>query len=81
MVYDGSYMKIKQIQLGYALPKAFLQKIGLHHLRLFVSLEDFFTFTKYVGFDPESSANSTTGIGVDMGGYPTSKKAVFGLNV
>ncbi len=81
MVYDGSYLKIKQIQLGYSLPKTLLEKIHLSSLRMYVSLEDFFCFTKYIGFDPESSANSTTGLGVDLGGYPTSKKAVFGINV
>ncbi|MBQ9173692.1 MAG: TonB-dependent receptor [Bacteroidales bacterium] len=81
MVYDGSYLKIKQIQLGYTLPSNLLSKIGLKTARVYVSLEDFFTFTKYIGFDPEASANSTTGIGVDLGGYPTSKKAVFGVNI
>lgn len=81
MVYDGSYLKIKQIQLGYTIPKHLLEKIHFDSARFYVSLEDFFTFTDYIGFDPESSANSTTGIGVDMGGYPTSKKVVFGLNI
>lgn len=81
MVFDGSYLKIKQIQIGYKLPQKLLKRIGLNNVRIYGSLEDFFTFTKYVGFDPESSANSTTGIGVDLGGYPTSKKAVIGVNV
>ncbi len=81
MVFDGSYLKIKQIQLGYSLPKQLVKRVGLETLRLYVSLEDFFTFTKYAGFDPEMSANSTTGIGVDLGGYPTARKAMFGLNV
>ena len=81
MVYDGSYFKIKQIQLGYTLPKNILKKAFINNLRVYCSLEDFFTFTKYPGFDPEASANTTSGMGIDKGGYPTSKKVVFGLNV
>lgn len=60
MVYDGSYFKIKQIQLGYNLPKHLLKKVAINSLRLYVSLDDFFTITKYPGFDPEASANATS---------------------
>ena len=81
MVYDGSYFKIKQIQLGYTLPKSLIKKVALSHARLYASLDDYFTFSKYPGFDPEASANATSGMGIDKGGYPTSKKIVFGLNV
>ena len=81
MIYDGSYFKIKQIQLGYTLPKSLINKVYLSHARIYASLDDYFTFSGYPGFDPEASANSTTGMGVDKGGYPTSKKIVFGLNV
>lgn len=81
MVFDGSYFKIKQIQLGYSLPKQLIRHIAVSGARLYVSLDDFFTFTKYKGFDPEASANSTSGMGIDKGAYPTSKKVVFGLNI
>lgn len=81
MVYDGSYFKIKQIQLEYTLPKSWLNKVYIGNMRLYCSLDDFFTFTKYPGFDPESSSNATSGMGIDKGGYPTSKKVVFGINV
>lgn len=81
MVYNGSYFKIKQIQLGYTLPKKLINKIALSHARLYASLDDYFTFSSYPGFDPEASANATSGMGIDKGGYPTSKKVVFGLNV
>ena len=63
------------------LPKNLLKKIGITHTRLYVSLDDFFTLTKYPGFDPEASSNSTTGMGVDKGAYPTSKKVVLGFNI
>ena len=81
MVYDGSYFKIKQIQLGYTLPKNLIKKVALSNVRVYASLDDFFTFSKYPGFDPEASANATSGMGIDKGSYPTSKKVVLGLNV
>lgn len=79
-VFDGSYMKIKQIQLGYTLPQKFTRKIFVDALRLYVSLDDFFTFTKYPGFDPEVIGVGSS-LGVDKGNYPTSRKVVFGVNV
>ena len=81
MVYDGSYFKIKQIQLGYNLPKHLLKKVAINSLRLYVSLDDFFTITKYPGFDPEASANATSGMGIDKGAYPMAKKVVMGFNL
>ena len=81
MIYDGSYFKIKQIQLGYTLPKKLINKVALSHARVYASLDDFFTFSKYPGFDPEASANATSGMGIDKGSYPTSKKVVLGLNI
>lgn len=81
MVYDGSFFKIKQIQLGYTLPKSLINKVFLSHARIYASLDDFFTFSKYPGFDPEAATNATSGMGIDKGGYPTSKKVVLGLNI
>ena len=81
MVYDGSYFKIKQIQLGYSLPKTLLKSVAINNLRLYVSLDDFFTITKYPGFDPEVSTNTVVGMGIDKGGYPTSRKVVMGFNL
>jgi TonB-linked SusC/RagA family outer membrane protein len=80
VVFDGSYFKIKQIQLGYAVPKSLLSKISVNSLHLYCSLDDFFVFTSYPGFDPEI-AGSGNAMGVDKGYYPSSKKVVFGLNV
>jgi len=81
MVFNGSYFKIKQIQLGYTLPQKWTKKILMNNFRLYVSLDDFVTLTKYKGFDPEACTNSTSGMGIDKGTYPTSRKVVFGLNV
>ncbi|WP_204273670.1 SusC/RagA family TonB-linked outer membrane protein [Draconibacterium mangrovi] len=79
-VFDGSYFKIKQIQLGYTLPGSLLNKMGLKKLRVYASLEDYFTFTKYIGFDPEVTGVGNS-LGVDKGSYPNSKKIIFGFNV
>lgn len=82
MVKDGSYFKIKQIQLGYTLPQSIAGKFSVGHLRAYVSLDDWFTFTGYTGFDPESaSAGTGSGQGIDYGGYPVSRKLVLGLNI
>lgn len=82
MVFDGSYFKIKQIQLGYTLPKSLLNKTFMGNLRLYASLDDFVSFTSYPGFDPEASAGSSiSAMGIDKGAYPTSKKIVVGFNI
>ena len=82
-VYDASFFKIKQIQLGYSFPKKWVNKIALSNLRIYASLDDWFTFTKYPGLDPEVShvGSSASGLGVDFGSYPISKKLVFGVNL
>lgn len=81
-LFDGSFFRIKQMQLGYTLPSKLTKKAAISNLRLYVSLDDFFTFTKYPGFDPETaSTNNTTGAGLDWGSYPTMQKAVFGVNL
>ena len=81
-VFDGSFFKIKQLQFGYTLPRTLTSKVYISDLRLFVSLDDYFTFTKYPGADPETaSLNGSTSRGVDSGSYPTTKKLVFGVNL
>lgn len=80
VVYDGSYFKIKQIQLGYTLPKQWTKKIAIDNVRIYGSLEDYFCFTKYPGFDPETTGTGNA-MGLDKGVFPTSKKLVFGASV
>ena len=76
VVFDGSYFKIKQVQLGYTFPAKMMKKIHVQNLRVYASLDDFFTFSDYPGFDPE-----ITNMGVDKGSFPTSKKVVAGLSL
>ncbi len=81
-IFDGSYFKIKQIQLGYSLPAKWMNKIAVGSLRFYVSLDDWFCFTKYPGMDPEAASyQATSGMGLDKGAYPMSKKTMFGLNI
>jgi TonB-linked SusC/RagA family outer membrane protein len=83
MVFDASFFKIKQIQLGYNIPKSIINKAKIAGLRAYVSLDDWFTFTKYPGLDPETNGldRDVNSLGIDSGNYPISKKLVFGLNV
>ncbi|HWI90696.1 MAG TPA: TonB-dependent receptor [Flavisolibacter sp.] len=82
-VEDGSYLKIKSIQIGYSLPKRLIRRIGSNNVRFYVQGENLFTFTKYSGMDPESVSNGTTNKGVDFQGmlYPHTKAVNFGLDV
>ncbi len=67
---DKSYFKIRNIQLGYSLPKTLLKKVEIERVRFYVSLENYFTFTSYRGIDPEVSNTD----------YPSMRQAVFGFN-
>lgn len=80
--FSGSFFKIKQMQLGYTLPKKITKKAAVKELRFFVSLDDFFTFSNYPGMDPETATTSNNGgSGFDIGTYPTMKKCTFGASI
>ena len=83
MVFDASFFKIKQIQLGYNLPQSILRRIKMSQLRAYVSLDDWFVFTKYPGMDPETNGYSSNinSMALDTGTYPMAKKVVFGVNL
>lgn len=81
MIFDGSFLRIKQVQVGYNLPKTMLDKFKLGSVRFYVSVEDFFTITGYPGLDPESTSNNVAGSGIDRGYYPLAKKFVTGLTI
>jgi TonB-linked SusC/RagA family outer membrane protein len=81
MVYDGSFFKLKQIQLGYTLPKSITRKVYMENVRAYISLDDFFTFTSYPGLDPETCTQEYNCPGLDKGVYPNMRKMVLGLSV
>ncbi len=80
MIFNGAYTRIRQLQLGYSLPENLMKKAGIRKARIYVSLDDFFTFTKYPGVDPEGGSNGQNSIGIDRGGYPMPRKAIVGLS-
>jgi TonB-linked SusC/RagA family outer membrane protein len=81
-VEDGSYLRINTITLGYTLPKRLLSKVMISNLRLYCTLNNMFTFTKYSGYDPEVSVSSSILTpGIDDSAYPRSKGFVFGINL
>lgn len=81
MIQDGSYVRIKQLQLGYNLPASLLKKIYFSKARIYVSLDDYFTFTKYKGLDPEAGSANNNSLGIDRGVYPIPGKFLFGVNL
>lgn len=79
MVFKGSYVRIRQIQLGYTFNNS-LFKDKIDRLRLYVSFDDYFTFTNYPGMDPAAGTGRDNGQGIDRGYYPTPRKVYFGLS-
>ena len=80
-VFNGSYFNIKTIQLGYTLPQSLTKKIAISNLRIFAMLDNFFTFSSYIGLDPETATSGSNALGYDMGNYPTAKSVIFGVNL
>src|SRR5690606_10523119 len=79
---SAAYMRVKNIQLGYALPKNMVQKMGLGSLLIYVNGQNLFTFTDFwQGYDPEINYNAGASDGVSLGGgayYPQVKVYSFG---
>jgi TonB-linked SusC/RagA family outer membrane protein len=93
-VENGSYLRLRNVTLGYTLPAPIAKKLTLSRVRLYIAAQNLFTITKYSGLDPEigqptgtdpnnnnSSASNATASGVDVGTYPSSKFYTIGLNV
>ena len=78
---DGSYLRLKNAQLGYAIPADFLKKIGASVWRIYVSGENLITLTKYTGADPEIGARSAFDIGIDRGIYPQARTWRLGTTI
>lgn len=82
-VEDGSFIRLKNLVLGYNFPDSILDKIKFSQARIYVGAQNIWTSTDYTGFDPEvnSAGNSDTNNGLDLGGYPPSKSFTVGLNI
>lgn len=74
-IESGSYLRLKNLQIGYNFQKNLISKIGLSKLRIYAQMSNVFTITKYNGYDPE------VGSGVDYGNYPQARTLLFGMSL
>jgi len=79
-VEDGSYLRVKNVILGFTLPNNVLSKVGISRLRLYAQVSNLFTITGYSGLDPEIGGTSTD-FGIDEGSYASSRQFLFGINL
>jgi TonB-linked SusC/RagA family outer membrane protein len=75
-IEDGSYLRVKNVTLGYTLPKNLTQSAKMSSARIYLSAQNLFTFTKYTGFDPETGAQ-----GIDLNVYPVTRTFSAGINL
>lgn len=80
-VEDGSFFRLRNLQVGYSLPQSVVQSIGLNRVRLYVQGVNLFTITNYSGLDPDVNSGGDTAFGVDLGNNPLVKQYLFGLQV
>lgn len=80
---DGSYTRIRTITLGYTFPAAFMETIKVSHLRVYAAVQNPFTFTKYLGYNPEVNARPESALnpGEDYASYPLAKTFTLGVNL
>jgi TonB-linked SusC/RagA family outer membrane protein len=79
-VQDGSYLRVRKMELGYNLPASIASKLRIHNVRIYANAQNAFTFTKYKGFSPEITGGPTSQ-GIDNGVYPLYATYNLGLNV
>ncbi|WP_105047839.1 SusC/RagA family TonB-linked outer membrane protein [Polaribacter butkevichii] len=83
-VHDASFVRLKNVRLGYTLPKGIIKKINANNINIYMSLSNLLTFTKYPGLDPETSRDDGRQSFfnyTDADEYPLSRNFVFGINV
>lgn len=80
-VEDGSFLRLRNLQVGYNIPSGVVSKIGLSRARLYVQGVNLFTFTNYSGLDPDLNSGGDTAFGVDEGNYPLVKQYILGVNI
>ncbi|WNH11946.1 SusC/RagA family TonB-linked outer membrane protein [Thalassobellus suaedae] len=78
---DGTYLRIRNITLGYSLPKELIDKLSISSVKFYVTGFNPFTFTNYTGYDPEVGGNGISTRGVDRGNYPVARRFVLGAKV
>ena len=79
-VENGSFLRVRNIQIGYILPKDFCKKFKTNYVRFYIAANNLFTFTKYMGYDPDIGGGALSG-GVDNGFYPQARTIMGGVNI
>ncbi|MDC6470627.1 TonB-dependent receptor [Flavobacteriales bacterium] len=79
-VENGSFLRVRNIQIGYVLPKEFCKKFQTNYVRFYLAANNLFTFTKYMGYDPDIGGGALSG-GVDNGFYPQARTIMGGVNI
>lgn len=77
---NASFLKCKDITLGYTVPKSFSERYGITYLRMYAKVQNLFTITEYSGYDPEVQSASAAIAGFDQGTQPQPRSFLFGLN-
>jgi len=80
-VQDGSFLRIRDLVLGYTLPQKITQKAYIQKLRIYLKADNILTWTKYTGYTPEIGSTNVLNNGVDYGAYPTTSVYSLGLNL
>lgn len=81
-VEDGSFLRIRNIQIGYTLKGKSLERLKLSGLRIYLSGNNIYTFTKYMGYDPDlGSVGGALGAGIDNGFYPQARSIMLGFSI
>ena len=80
-VENGTYVKLKNITLGYSFHNRVVKQLGISGLRLYASASNLLTFTNYTGYDPEVTSSDALYAGRDYGAYPSAKSYNFGVQV
>jgi hypothetical protein len=76
---DGSYFRLKTLQIGYTLPMSLMDKVNFSKARIYVSVNNLFTLTKYEGYDPEIGGGQSI-YGIDRGVYPQARSFMAGID-
>jgi len=80
-VEDGSFLRMKNLQIGYNLPKSIISKLKFENVNIYCQVTNLFTITKYSGLDPEYYSSDPKTLGLDRGATPTSRQIMFGLRL
>ncbi|GAB4329848.1 MAG: TonB-dependent receptor [Flammeovirgaceae bacterium] len=80
-IEDGSYLRVRNLQLGYSIPEGFLKKTGIDKCRVYFSVNNLVTLTGYKGFDPNLGTFDPLSSGIDFGFYPEARTYMWGVNL